>query len=116
MQPEAAKTPNPAIAAGSPGAFCCATQASNSACGLTTISIFISACDEPQYSVHWPWKFPSSVGVNHSGCVRPGTASRLPPRRGNQKEWITSLAVTWKSTVRPCGTTISFAVVRSCSG
>ena len=47
------------------------------------------------------------VSFMRSVCRRPGTASRLPLRRGIQNEWMTSRLVMRSTTGVPTGSTIS---------
>src|SRR5690606_23766185 len=71
----------------------------------TVTSNAISACSRPQNSAHWPRMGPAWSARSRSTLVRPGIASILPPRRGTQKLWMTSLLSTWNSTISPSGIT-----------
>ncbi len=68
------------------------------------------ACEVPQYSAHCPMYSPGTSGVIMSRFTRCGTTSRLPPRYGIQKEWITSGPCRRNTTVFPTGRWSSLAV------
>ncbi len=72
----------------------------------------IKAWLRPQNSAHTPRKVPARSALATSRLVRPGIMSILPARPGIQKLWSTSVAVSSKTTVRPTGMRISFAVTR----
>ena len=58
-------------------------------------------------------KRPVSSASSTHGWVRPGTASRLPFRRGIQNEWMTSREVISSGTCWLTGITSSLAVTMS---
>src|SRR5690606_11759503 len=100
----AAKAASTAGGAGGPSAPPAAsTQALWASPPRTCTSKAIAACPVPQYSAHWPRTGPSPSARRRRRFTRPGMASTLPPRRGIQKEWITSAPVTRNSTMRPRG-------------
>src|SRR3954451_23614895 len=96
--------------AGAAGSFWLVTHFWKSGGERATTRMRMLAWERPQNSVHWPRYSPGSSASIHRGCTRPGTASRLPLRRGIQNEWITSREVMASFTLTPVGMTISSAV------
>ena len=74
------------------------------------------AWDSPQNSAHWPVNVPTDSAVNVMRFTCPGIRSRLPPRLGAQKLWMTSAVEISRTTGRPTGTCSSFAVTIPAEG
>ncbi len=67
-----------------------ASHASNSAAGIASTVVYMTACWAPQSSAHWPSKTPDFVIVKSRMFVRPGIASCLPVSCGTHQLWVTS--------------------------
>jgi surfeit locus 1 family protein len=96
---------------GAVGSCCCwATQASKSAGSWAITLSRMLAWEMPHISAHCPRYSPGSSASMVQVWVRPGTTSRLPLRRGDQNEWITSTDSRVRKTGVPVGMCSSLAV------
>src|SRR2546423_7513930 len=73
------------------GASIVDTHFAHPAWSCTTTFRRMLACEVPQNSAHWPEYTPGWSASSSHVCLRPGTTSCLPLRRGAQNEWMTSL-------------------------
>src|SRR5690606_38121602 len=80
-----------------------ASAAAKSSGGCTITSKRMPAWSRPQNSAQRPSCVPGASACRRRVVTWPGIASILPARRGTQKPWMTSRAVTIMSTGWPAG-------------